>query len=108
MGTSRWIRVLADTALPEGGLVPVFPLGLNVLLVRAEGRAYAVSGRCAHMACPLLGGRLEGHTLTCGCHDWRFDVRTGTFVDAPEIKIKTYPLKSEAGELLVDIEGSTP
>jgi 3-phenylpropionate/trans-cinnamate dioxygenase ferredoxin subunit len=42
------------------------------------------------MACPLLLGTLDGHTLTCACHDWRFDIRTGRFLSAPELGLATY------------------
>ena len=69
-----WTYASDDSALPEGQMAPVYPLGVNVLLVRVGGAVYAVSGKCAHMACPLSEGRLEGYTIVCGCHDWRFDV----------------------------------
>jgi 3-phenylpropionate/trans-cinnamate dioxygenase ferredoxin subunit len=89
--------------LLEGHMTPVYPLGVNVLLVRVGGAVYAVSGKCAHMACPLSGGRLEGYTVVCGCHDWRFDVRTGKFLDAPELGLTVYPTMLEAGKLFVNL-----
>jgi 3-phenylpropionate/trans-cinnamate dioxygenase ferredoxin subunit len=55
------------------------------------------------MACPVFMGRLEGYTITCPCHDWRFDVRTGKFIDAPELGLKAYPTKSEGGKLFVNL-----
>jgi len=81
----------------------VYPLGVNVLLARVGGAVYAVSGKCAHMACPLSTGRLEGSTVICGCHDWRFDVRTGKFLDAQELGLTVYPTKLEAGKLFVNM-----
>jgi 3-phenylpropionate/trans-cinnamate dioxygenase ferredoxin subunit len=98
-----WTYVMEDTALPEGGMAPVYPLGLNVVIARVGGTVYAVSGKCAHMACPLFGGSLDGHSLICPCHDWRFDIRTGHFLDAPELGLAVYPAKSEAGKLFVSI-----
>ena len=100
-----WTSVLDDRALLEGQMAPVYPLGVNVLLVRVGGAVYAVSGKCAHMACPLFVGRLEGYTVVCPCHDWRFDVRTGKFLNAPEIGLTVYPTKLEAGKLLVSFGG---
>jgi nitrite reductase/ring-hydroxylating ferredoxin subunit len=100
----NWTYVLDDTALLEGHMAPVFPLGVNVVLARVEGAVYAISGKCAHMACPLFTGRLEGHTITCPCHDWRFDVRTGKFLDAPELGVPVYPTKSEAGRVFVKLD----
>lgn len=98
-----WTYVFEDAALPEGSMQPVYPLGISVVIARVEGTVYAVSGKCAHMACPLFQGTLDGHTLTCGCHDWRYDIRTGRFLDAPELGLAVYPSKSEAGKLFVNL-----
>ena len=98
-----WIAVMDDSALPEGGMASVYPLGINVVIARVGGIVYAVSGKCAHMGCPLSGGSLDGHALMCGCHDWRFDVRTGRFLDAPELGLAVYPIKSDAGQLFVGV-----
>jgi nitrite reductase/ring-hydroxylating ferredoxin subunit len=98
-----WTYVMEEAALPEGGMAPVYPLGVNVVVARVGGALYAVSGKCAHMACPLFTGTLDGHTLTCGCHDWRFDVRGGRFLDAPELGLEVYPVRAEAGKLFVAV-----
>jgi 3-phenylpropionate/trans-cinnamate dioxygenase ferredoxin subunit len=55
------------------------------------------------MACPLISGTLSGHTLACSCHDWRFDIRTGRFLDAAELGLAVYPTKSEEGKLFVSL-----
>jgi 3-phenylpropionate/trans-cinnamate dioxygenase ferredoxin subunit len=99
----NWTYVLDEALLLEGCMAPVYPLGVNVLLARVGGAVFAVSGRCAHMACPLSMGRLEGYTVVCPCHDWRFDVRTGRFLDAPELGLTVYATKLEAGKLLVNL-----
>jgi len=98
-----WVPTIDDSKVKEGAYAAVYPKGLSVLLVRVEGDLFAIANKCAHMACPLEGGRLEGLTLTCPCHDWRFDVRSGIFIDAPELAIATYPVKVEDGKVLVDV-----
>ena len=100
-----WTPVMDESALLEGQMAPVYPLGVNVLLARVGRTVYAVSGKCVHMACPLFMGRLEDYTIVCPCHDWRFDVRTGKFLNAPEIGLTVYPPKLEAGKLLVNLGG---
>jgi 3-phenylpropionate/trans-cinnamate dioxygenase ferredoxin subunit len=99
----NWIYVMDDAAILEDTMAPVYPLGINVVLSRVGGVIYAVSGACAHLACPLFMGKLDGYTITCPCHDWRFDVRTGIFIDAPELGLAVYPVKSEAGRVYVSI-----
>jgi len=89
--------------LPENRPHAVFPLGLPVLLVRRGAEVYALENRCAHMGCPLSGGTLDGNTLTCPCHDWRFDIRDGKFLDAPEIGLKVYRAEIRGGKVFVRI-----
>ncbi|HTQ96511.1 MAG TPA: Rieske (2Fe-2S) protein [Candidatus Acidoferrum sp.] len=103
IGAPNWTYVMDDAGLLEGRMAQVYPLGVNVLLARVSGAVHAVSGKCAHMACPLFNGRLEGNTIVCGCHDWRFDLRTGRFLNAPELGLTVYPTKLEAGNLFVKI-----
>ncbi|HTR78819.1 MAG TPA: Rieske (2Fe-2S) protein [Gemmatimonadaceae bacterium] len=100
---AEWTYALDDNALGEGRMAAVYPLGVNVLLARVGGAVYAVTGKCAHMACPLSAGRLEGYTVVCGCHDWRFDVRSGRFLDAPELGLTVYRTRFEAGKLFVNV-----
>jgi nitrite reductase/ring-hydroxylating ferredoxin subunit len=99
-----WTYVMDDAGLPEGAMAPVYPLGINVVIARVDGAVYAVSGKCAHMGCPLFMGVLAGHTLTCPCHDWRFDVRTGRFLEAPELHLTVYLTKSESGKLFISVD----
>ena len=98
-----WVPTIDDMKVRDGAYVAVYPKGLSVLLMRVDGELHAVANKCAHMACPLEGGRLEGAVLTCPCHDWRFDVRTGRFLDAPELGISTFATRVEEGKVLVDI-----
>ncbi len=101
MPRKDWIYVIDDAKMPEGGMVPVYPLGINILMARVNGKVYALEGRCAHMGCPLFNGMLEGTVLTCPCHDWRFNIQTGEFLDASELRLKVYQTRTEDGKLFV-------
>lgn len=103
MSESLWVATVDEAKVGDGACVAVYPKGLSVLLARVDGDVYAVANKCAHMACPLEGGRLEGAVLTCPCHDWRFDLRSGAFLDAPELALATYPVKVEGGTVHVDL-----
>lgn len=93
-----------DTALIEGAPTAVYPLGVNVLLARVDGAIHAVSGACAHLGCPLITGALEGHTLMCPCHDWRFDLRTGRFLDAPELGLRVFNTRFDQGKIFINLD----
>ncbi|HEY9246014.1 MAG TPA: Rieske (2Fe-2S) protein [Candidatus Methanoperedens sp.] len=100
---SSWIFAIEDSALAENSTNMVFPKGLPVLLIKKTGQIYALSNKCAHMACALAGGTLKDYTIKCPCHDWRFDIRTGEFQDAKEIKIPVYEWKLSDGKIFIKI-----
>jgi nitrite reductase/ring-hydroxylating ferredoxin subunit len=99
-----WIFALDDKSISNNGLKLVNVAEKPVLLVKKEGKAYAISNTCPHLGCPLSAGTLDGFALKCPCHDWRFDVRTGEFIDAPEVKIAKYDVKIEKGKIYVNAE----
>ena len=101
-----WVPTIDESKVRDGAYVAVFPKGLGVLLARVDGDLVAVANKCAHMGCPLEGGKLEAGVLTCPCHDWRFDLRTGEFLHAPELGVATFPVKVEDGKVLVDVGGA--
>jgi 3-phenylpropionate/trans-cinnamate dioxygenase ferredoxin subunit len=86
-------------------MLAVYPRGVAVLLVPRGDELLAIANRCVHMACPLEAGRLDGDAITCPCHDWRFDVRTGQFLDAPELRIPTYAVRLDGEDVLVELPG---
>jgi nitrite reductase/ring-hydroxylating ferredoxin subunit len=45
------------------------------------------------MSCTLAGGRLDDYTIQCPCHEWKFDITSGEFLAAREIKVETYLCK---------------
>ncbi len=96
-------EVIELSKLAEGKPAAVFPLGLPVLLIRLGAEVFALENRCAHMGCPLAAGKLDGHILRCPCHDWRFDIRNGRFLDAPELAVKTYAVKVKDEKVFIRI-----
>lgn len=92
------ILLAPSDSLGEGSLMSVRAGGGERLaLARVEGIVYALKDRCPHLGCPLSKGALTGFVLTCACHDWRFDVRDGAFIDAPEIGVETLSVFEENG-----------
>lgn len=104
MTATRWIYLMDEATLPEGAMKAAYPLGLNVIAARIGGTVRAFSGACPHLGCPLFTGMLDGGILVCPCHDWRFDLVTGKFLDAPELRLRAYPVRSEGGTLLVGLD----
>ncbi len=103
MPVSAWVFAIEVNQLQEDNLNMVFPKGLPVLLIKKGEDIYAIANKCAHMACPLAGGNLKDYTIECPCHDWRYDIRTGEFLDAREIKLPLYELKLSEGKIFIKI-----
>ena len=104
MEEDRWIPTLDESQLREDTINLVSPKGVSIILIKKDARIFALRNRCAHMACTLAGGQLEGYTLQCPCHAWKFDIATGEFLAAREIKVQTYLCKSEDGKIHVNLE----
>ncbi|HLC29923.1 MAG TPA: Rieske (2Fe-2S) protein [Dehalococcoidia bacterium] len=105
MPEDPWVPTLDESAIREEAINLAFPKGVSVVLIRKGTELYVLRNRCAHMSCTLSGGLLEGYALRCPCHEWRFDVRTGEFIDARELRIPTYDWKSEGGKIYIKLEG---
>jgi nitrite reductase/ring-hydroxylating ferredoxin subunit len=104
MAENNWVAAIEESKLKENSVSLVFPRGLSILLIRKSGNEiYALSNKCAHMACPLRNGVLDGYMLECPCHDWRFDIRTGKLLEAQEIKIPVYEWKINNGRIWIKI-----
>lgn len=99
-----WVPALDESTLQEGTVNVATPKGVSIILIKKEGRVYALRNRCAHMSCDLSGGWLDGHTLQCPCHEWKYDITTGEFLDAREIAVPIYPCRSIDGKVLIKME----
>lgn len=104
MEDNVWIPALDESQLHEDTINVVSPKGVSIILIKKDARIFALRNRCAHMACTLAGGRLDGYTLECPCHEWRFDITNGEFIAAREITVPTYSCKSQDGRILVKLE----
>ena len=100
-----WQPLIRAKELKAGEAKPVEMLGEKFTVYRgASGEAHVVEYRCAHRACPLTLGWVEGDAIRCRYHGWRFDA-TGQCVEQPaeerpfaqRIKIKSYPAREYCG-----------
>jgi renierapurpurin 18,18'-hydroxylase len=82
--------------------------GLSIVLYRGRsGAVHALENRCAHRQVPLSEGMVEGETLRCGYHGWRYDC-AGVCVDVPYLGqgqlangVRSYPVREVDGMVLV-------
>ena len=114
-----WYPIEASRNLTEGTPKVLTPLGEEILLMRKNGKVYAVEDRCMHRGArfsvrPLC---LTDDTITCWLHTFTFSLEDGTVrtvLNAPESKlvgrpgIKVYPVEEAKGLIFIFIGDTQP
>lgn len=106
MSSFEVVASLADFG--ESDRIAVDYDGRAVLVVRADGRYYAVEDLCTHDGQPLTDGPVSGHALECPRHGARFDLRTGKALCMPAIEsIATFGVRIEGDQILLGPPSAT-
>lgn len=79
MSKQVFLSNLSDFATKERAVFNVE--GTSVLVIKKEGRFYAVANKCPHLGLPLASGKVEGETITCPFHGSKFDLNSGENLD---------------------------
>lgn len=98
-----FVRAIAASDLAPGQCVEVTVGETPVALYNVNGIFYATSNVCLHRGGPLGQGMLEGKEVMCPWHAWSWDVTTGENVANGSLKIPTYEVKVEEGQVLVKV-----
>jgi nitrite reductase (NADH) small subunit len=101
MSDDSFIAVARVDELPAGTLKHVRVGEEEIALAHCNGGIYATQAHCLHLQGPLAEGHLEGCVLTCPWHGWQYDVRTGENEFDLAIKLQTYDVQIEDGEIRV-------
>jgi nitrite reductase/ring-hydroxylating ferredoxin subunit len=77
-----------------------------IAVYRLEGVFYATDDLCTHGEASLADGEIEDGEIICPFHLGSFCIKTGEPRAAPcSEPIRTYPVRQEAGRLIVTLEG---
>ncbi len=98
-----WVDVgsLEDVPLRGARLLKT-ALGCVAVFRTGEAEVFAASNACPHKGGPLAEGIVHGQKVTCPLHNWVFDLNTGEAQGADEGRIDVYPVRVEAGRILID------
>lgn len=97
---------LSDLIEGEGKTVAVG--NKLIALFRVRGELFAIDDVCPHMGASLSGGHVENGIVTCPWHAWRFRLADGAWADYTRIKIGSYPVRIEGGDVQVQVETAPP
>lgn len=121
----RRVVVAKAAEIPEGGRKIVAPFrgraGIGVFNVK--GRFHALRNICPHNLGPLCTGHVsgrfvasgppsspgstltmdrDGEILRCPWHNWAFDITDGRCLGDPKLRVKSYPVTVEGGDLVIE------
>jgi nitrite reductase/ring-hydroxylating ferredoxin subunit/thioredoxin reductase len=75
-----------------------------VLVVRLDGKLYAIGAKCSHFGAPLVKGLLFGDRVYCPWHLASFDVKTGYPDNGPMMDaVPVYPITEKDGQVAVTV-----
>ncbi|MEI7989426.1 MAG: non-heme iron oxygenase ferredoxin subunit [Chloroflexota bacterium] len=96
---------IADTDEIHDGDRLVFEIDNQpIIIFRASGKLYAISGVCSHENESLEDGDLEETKITCPAHGARFDIRDGRVLTLPAVvSLQTYPIREADGTIEIGL-----
>ncbi len=97
------VKVGSLAKLPPGSVMEVQVSGHPYAVCNAGGTVYALDGTCPHAGGPLGHGALHDCMLVCPWHAWEYDCRTGQNDFDAELKVDTYPVRLDGGDIYIDV-----
>ncbi len=99
-----WTDIGAFDQVPRrGARVVRTPQGCVAVFRTAADQAFALEDRCPHKGGPLSQGIVHGTSVTCPLHNWVLSLETGEAQGADDGRAQTFPLRVEAGRILIDL-----
>jgi nitrite reductase (NADH) small subunit len=99
----NWIDIGPLDNIPRQGARVVKTLHGCVAVFRtADDQVFAIDDRCPHKGGPLSEGIVHGNQVTCPLHAWVFSLETGMAQGADAGSVNTYPVRIQAGRILLD------
>ena len=80
----------------------------DVAVFNVDGDLLAVEARCLHKGGALSDGHVSDGVVTCPLHWWRYDLRTGERLGAPDLRLSCYPVRVMDGRVEVRLPPSRP
>src|ERR1700760_24185 len=102
---SQWIEVCDKDDIDEEDVMCFDHAGKTYAIYRSpKDTFHATDGLCTHEQVHLADGLVMDDIIECPKHNGRFNYKTGAAKGAPVcIDLKTYPVKVEDGEVLVQL-----
>jgi len=94
---------LADVVAGEIRAFSVEGVTWPVIVTYVDGELVACPGVCPHEDVSLADGDLEGATITCPGHGYKFDLHTGRCKHDAGLELRRYPITVIGDEIWADL-----
>lgn len=98
-----FVKVGDASALASGQVMEAEVGGNAYAICNLDGELHAFDGTCPHAGGPLGQGNIEDGRLICPWHAFEYDCRTGANDYDESLKLASFPVKIEGGDILIDI-----
>ncbi|WP_031496375.1 Rieske (2Fe-2S) protein [Bryobacter aggregatus] len=90
--------------IPEGTSTEAV-IGIETYVIcNHQGQIHVLEGICPHRNGPLGAGNFADGRVICPYHGWEFDCVSGEYDRNPLVRLKTFPVRIEGGQVLIEIE----
>lgn len=100
---AKFVKICQTTDVKPGSGKSIELDGRAIAVFNVDGQFYAINGTCKHRGGPLGEGELEGKTVICPWHGWRYDVTTGANEFVPEQPTEKYEVKVDGDDVFVGL-----
>jgi 3-phenylpropionate/trans-cinnamate dioxygenase ferredoxin subunit len=101
---SEWVIACGTDDIDDEDVIRFDHTGQSFAIYRKDNMYFATDGLCTHEKVHLCDGLVMDYTIECPKHNGRFDYRTGAAKGAPVcIDLKTYPVKVENGQVMINL-----
>ena len=98
-----WTAVAKLGELKSESAVTVRAGSAELALLYTRSGLFAMDNLCPHAGGVLGEGLVEGERVICPLHSWEFECTSGICPTEKGVKQRTYPVKIEKGEVLVEM-----
>lgn len=102
---SQWIEACDAGEIDEEDVMRFDHAGRTFAIYRSPDDEYfATDGLCTHEKIHLADGLVMDDVIECPKHNGRFNYKTGAAKGAPAcVNLQTYPVKVEAGRVMLQV-----
>jgi cell fate regulator YaaT (PSP1 superfamily)/nitrite reductase/ring-hydroxylating ferredoxin subunit len=98
-----WIRLAGAAELAPGTSKVEDLGGPKVAVFNVDGIIHVLSNECGHQGGPLGEGKLEGFSVACPWHQWKFDVTTGHCLSVGGSSVRKYEVGRIGDDVFVKV-----